>query len=234
MSRKGGSRVEAAMRNPSYLRVANVLGLKNLDSNNDIDAIEEYIKENGDPYQNALDAANQAAKDIAGKSVDDLNNLTIGFNDSIANLTSSFDERYGSLEAGYNKTIGELEDFIQDQSSTFDKAFADQRSNFQGLLKDQESFFGGQLDSLNGLLIESQGNNERLQGTIEETNRIASNQANAYVPDANPNAVGATAGDDREQLFSTTRKKSRNGLDDLSLLTGVGTQGNPLAGLQLP
>ena len=218
-----GSRVDRALRDPSYLRVANIIGIKNLNSNNDVDGIERYIRENGDPYQNQLDAANQATEDIRNKSVDDLNAITIGFTDSL-----------NALRAQSNKRIGKLEDFIDDQRSSFDSQIAAQRTNFQTLLTSQADEFAIQRDQLNGLLITSQEANTALQGTVEEQNRIASNQANAYVPDANPNAMGATAGDDREQLFSTTRKKSRNQLDDLSLLTGVGTQGNPLAGLQLP
>ena len=73
MAKKGGGRVESALRDPSYLRVANILGFKNLDSNNDVDAIEDYIKKNGDPYQNALDAANQATEDIRNRGINDLN-----------------------------------------------------------------------------------------------------------------------------------------------------------------
>ena len=218
-----GSRVDRALRDPSYLRVANIIGIKNLNSNNDVDGIERYIRENGDPYQNQLDAANQATEDIRNKSVDDLNAITIGFTDSLNALRAQSDQR-----------IGELQGFINQQRSSFDSQIAAQRTNFQTLLTSQADEFAIQRDQLNGLLITSQEANTALQGTVEEQNRIASNQANAYVPDANPNAMGATAGDDREQLFSTTRKKSRNQLDDLSLLTGVGTQGNPLAGLQLP
>ena len=230
---KKNSRVEFALRDPSYLRVANILGFKALDSNNDVDAIEDYIKENGDPYQNALDAANQTTEDIRNRSINDLNSLTTGFTDSINQLNSDFDTRYGNLEEASNARIGELQGFIDSQRSSFDTAISNQRTSFEGLLASQADEFAVQRDQLNGLLIESQEANTALQGAFDEQNRIATNQANAFVPGANPSAVGATAGDDREQLFSSTKKKSSKQLNDLSLLSGVGTQGNPLAGLQI-
>lgn len=233
MAKKGGGRVESALRNPSYLRVANILGFKALDSNNDVDAIEDYIRKNGDPYQNALDAANQATEDIRNKGINDLNNLTTGFTDSISQLNSDFDTRYDNLRDSSNSRIGELQSFIDSQRSSFDTAISNQRTSFEGLLRSQADEFAVQRDQLNGLLITSQEANTALQGTLDEQNRIATNQANAFVPGANPSAVGATAGDDREQLFSSTKKKSSKQLNDLSLLSGVGTQGNPLAGLQI-
>lgn len=233
MAKKGGGRVESALRNPSYLRVANILGFKNLDSNNDVDAIEDYIKKNGDPYQNALDAANQATEDIRNKGINDLNSLTTGFTDSINQLNSDFDTRYDNLRDSSNSRIGELQGFIDSQRSSFDTAISNQRTSFEGLLRSQADEFAVQRDQLNGLLITSQEANTALQGTLDEQNRIATNQANAFVPGSNPSAVGATAGDDREQLFSSTKKKSSKQLNDLSLLSGVGTQGNPLAGLQI-
>ena len=230
---KKNSRVEFALRDPSYLRVANILGFKALDSNNDVDAIEDYINKNGDPYQNALDAANQATDDIRQRGIDDLNAATQGFNDSIANLTSSFNDQYGQLA----DQAAQRENYLYSQSERNSRQFAsqmgEQKGVYEDLLAQQNDFFTSQYDELNGLLIESQANNAQLQATIDETNRIAANQANAFVPGANPNAVGATAGDDRDELFSTTRKKASKPLNDLTLLTGVGTQGNPLAGLQI-
>lgn len=237
---KRGSRVEGALRNPSYLRVANILGLKNLDSNNDVDAIEDYINRNGDPYQNALDAANQAAEDIRNRGVEDLRNLTIGFNDSINDLNNRFNDRYAAQESRFGGLLNEandrssrLQDFIRDQQGSFNSALESQASGFQDALASQAADFDRRYGELNSLFIESQKANQLLQGTIDEQNRIAKNQANAFVPDANPNAVSATAGDDRDELFSTTRKKGTKPLNDLTLLTGVGSQGNPLAGLQI-
>ena len=77
MSRYGGPRVEAALRDPSYLTVANIIGIRNFNSNNDVDAIEEYLAENGDPYQNQLDAANRALEDQQNQFIQQLEEITI-------------------------------------------------------------------------------------------------------------------------------------------------------------
>ena len=223
-------RVESALRNPSYLRVANILGLKALDSNNDVNAIESYIRKNGDPYQNALDAANQAAQDIRNQSINDLKSLSSQF----AQTVGAYDKNMIYMQQMAAQRADQARQERQAAADRYERSLQRQRQNFNRLLQNQQAEFAAQRETLNGLLLESRESNEALQGTIDETNRISANQANAFVPDANPSAVTATAGDDREQLFSTTRKKSSNQLEDLSLLTGVGTQGNPLAGLQLP
>ena len=167
-----GSRVDRALRDPSYLRVANIIGIKNLNSNNDVDGIERYIRENGDPYQNQLDAANQATEDIRNRSVEDLNAITIGFNDTLQSLKKQSDKR-----------IGKLEDFIDDQRKSFDRQIASQRTNFQNLLTSQADEFAIQRDQLNGLLITSQEQNTALQGTVEEQNSGNPEPANPLLSD---------------------------------------------------
>ena len=62
-----------------------------------------------------------------------------------------------------------------------------------------------------------------------EQQRIAGNIAKAYVPNANPSAALPAIGDQRD----SDRKVKNNRLSDLTVLSGVGTQRNPLVGLQL-
>ena len=57
----------------------------------------------------------------------------------------------------------------------------------------------------------------------------ATNLANAFVPNANPNANSINYGDYRRR----NRRKEDNQLSDLSILSDVGDSTNPLAGLQL-
>ena len=64
---------------------------------------------------------------------------------------------------------------------------------------------------------------------LAEQKRSA-NMANAYVPQANPTASSIGYGDGRR---ITRRKRQDNQLSDLTLLSGLGSQANPLAGLQL-
>ena len=57
----------------------------------------------------------------------------------------------------------------------------------------------------------------------------ASNMRNAFVPNANPTALSVLYGDNRKG----GRRQQDNQLSDLSILSGLGTNSNPLAGLQL-
>lgn len=197
-------RALAALRNPSYLRVANIIRIKNLNSDNDVDAIEDYLAKNGDPYENALKDAQQAVTDIQKKSVQDLQNLTKGFNTRIAEMNKTFDRRYGNL---------------QDQAR-------DRYNSLNNVLISRTKDFNRQLD-------QAAAQNAELQGLYSDSQRMAANQANAYVPDPNPGAQSAAAGDDRANLLSTAAKKKTNELNNLSILSGLGTQANPLAGLQI-
>ena len=202
---KGGRRVDRALSNPSYLRVANIIGITNLDSNNDVNAIEDYINKNGDPYQNALNAANQATADIQAKSVQDLNSLTVGFQDSIARMNQDFSSRYADLQSAADQRYSQLNDVLIQRTDAFNQ----------------------QLEAQNNQLV-------AMTDSYNEQVRVAGNQARASTPVANQGAQGAVAGDDRQNLFNNTvRKKNQADSKDLSILTGIGSQGNPLAGLQI-
>ena len=228
---KNNSRVEFALRNPSYLRVANLLGLKNLDSNNDVDAIEEYIKKNGDPYQNALDEANRVTEDIRNKSIDDLNNLTISFENTIKNMNTDFADQYGSLATANQNTINKLNNTLINNQNNYQDSLRGQEQRYTDLMISQQDNFNSQMGELQGYLDRAIAEQQRIQGLYDEQVRIAKNQANAFVPSANPSATNVVAGDDREELAVTTKKRKPE--SDLTLLSGVGTQSNPLAGLQI-
>ena len=228
---KNNSRVEFALRNPSYLRVANLLGLKNLDSNNDVDAIEEYIKKNGDPYQNALDEANRVTEDIRNKSIDDLNNLTISFENTIKSMNTDFADQYGSLATANQNTINKLNNTLINNQNNYQDSLRGQEQRYTDLMISQQDNFNSQMGELQGYLDRAIAEQQRIQGLYDEQVRIAKNQANAFVPSANPSATNVVAGDDREELAVTTKKRKPE--SDLTLLSGVGTQSNPLAGLQI-
>ena len=214
MGKKGGPRVEAALRNPSYLRVANVIGISDLDSNNDVNAIEKYIRENGDPYENALKAATDATARIQAKSVQDLKNLTASFEQRIGSMNRDFNQRYADQEAAAGRRFKSLQDSANARYN-----------NLNSILLSRTKDFNNQLAASQLALSES-------QDLYAEQQRLAANQANAFVPDANPSAQTATAGDDRLNLFNNVKPKKQQ-LNELSLLSGVGPQGNPLAGLQI-
>ena len=196
-------RARAALRNPSYLRVANIIGIKNLNSNSDVNAIEKYIRENGDPYENALAAANKATADVRAKSVQDLKALTSSFEQRIGQMNADFSSRYGSLQSAADARYNNLNQILLQRTNDY-----------------------------NTQLAASQAALDQSQQLYEDQVKLATNQANAFVPEANPSARTATAGDDRQNLFNNVKQKSKQ-LSDLNLLSGVGAQGNPLAGLQI-
>ena len=103
-------RARGALRNPSYLRVANIIGIKNLDSNSDVNAIEKYIRENGDPYENALAAANRATEQVRARSIQDLKALTSSFEQRIGQMNADFNSRYAAQEAEAGRRFSSLQD----------------------------------------------------------------------------------------------------------------------------
>ena len=227
MGKKFSSRVMAALRNPSYLRVANIIGIKYFDSDNDVNAIEDYLKKNGDPYENALSEANRQAEAIRNQSIQDLNTLTEGFSDRIGAMNRDFSERYEQQQADFNQL--------------FDQQAADSQRQFESYAKSAEARYNDLNDVLltrtndfNASMERAEARYSELQGTYEETQRLARNQANAFVPDANPGAQTALAGDDRVRFQQSQAKKAKQQeLSSLSVLTGIGQQANPLAGLQI-
>ena len=233
MSRFGGPRVEAALRDPTYLTVANIIGIRNLNSNNDVDAIEDYLAENGDPYQNQLDAANQALIDQQNQTVQLLEEITLG------SQRSSLADKFGALAYKfegapvYTAVNGELIpkeeplDPVEALTLQLQQNQADVNANLQAQLAQSQQQFEAQMAF-------QQQQAKLAQKASEEQARIAKNQANAFTPAPNPTAQTVSAGDDREELFATpTSKKKKTEADDLSIISGVGTQGNPLAGLQI-
>ncbi|MAF40449.1 MAG: hypothetical protein CL859_01120 [Cyanobium sp. ARS6] len=196
-------RARAALRNPSYLRVANLIGIRQLDSGSDVDQIEKYIRENGDPYENALAAANRATEQVRARSIQDLKALTTSFEQRIGQMNADFNSRYGSLQSAADARYNDLNQILLQRTNDY-----------------------------NTQLAASQAALDQSQQLYEDQVKLATNQANAFVPEANPSARTATAGDDRQNLFNNVRQRSKQ-LSDLNLLSGVGAQGNPLAGLQI-
>ena len=233
MARYGGPRVEAALRDPTYLTVANIIGIRNFNSNNDVDAVEDYLAKNGDPYQNQLDAANQALRDQQNRFVQQLEEITLG------SQGSNPADRLGALAYKfegapvYRAVNGELipkEDPIDPvEALTLQLQESQQIRNelLERQLAQQQAQFNQQLAF-------QQEQAARAEALAAEQARIAENQANAFVPAPNPSAQSVAAGDDREELLSTpTKKKKQTEVDDLSIISGIGSQGNPLAGLQI-
>lgn len=220
-------RAKRALNNPSYLRVANIIGIKYFDSDNDVDAIERYLRKNGDPYENALREANQRAEQIRNQSVQDLNRLTQNFGDRINWMNRNFSARYREQQDDFNRKFNQAQETSRRQFESFAKSAEDRYNTLNDVLLTRTNEFNANMERAEARYGE-------LQGTYQETQRLARNQANSFVPDANPGAQTALAGDDRARFQeSQARKTKQKELSNLSVLTGIGQQANPLAGLQI-
>lgn len=125
--------------------------------------------------------------------------------------------------------------------STLDDLFLQQQESFAAEMAQQQEAFNSQLgglqDELAGAKDAYASANSYMQQQLQASNaaRLAAeqrayNMRNAFVPQANPNALSISYGDQR----TTARKKENNQLSDLTILSGVGAMtANPLAGLQL-
>ena len=240
MARYGGPRVEAALRDPSYLTVANIIGIRNFNSNNDVDAVEDYLAKNGDPYQNQLNAANQALKDQQNQFIQQLEQITLG--DAYVPDFPLVKEGFMRKKDGViYKQVGGQYVVVNEQGDETPQAPDPVEALTLQLQQNQQqnnAFLERQLAQqqaqFDQQLAFQQQQAAAAQALAEEQARIAENQANAFVPAPNPSAQSVAAGDDREDLFGTpTKKKKQTEVDDLSIVSGIGSQGNPLAGLQI-
>lgn len=121
-----------------------------------------------------------------------------------------------------------------DLISTLGQQFQDQLA---ALTQGQEARYAaleGVLQQQSQAMAESQAMMQQqmmaAQQSYSEQLRLMQNMQKANVPEAEENAFSAQIGDQRENV---TRKKENNQLSDLSILSGLGTQGSPTAGFSL-
>lgn len=108
------------------------------------------------------------------------------------------------------------------------------------LLIQQQAGFDAQIAGLEGQLGQAnqayaaaqQQMQAQLQAATAATlaaEQRAANMRNAFIPQANPSAMSVAYGDQRVN----NRDRAYNQLSDLTIMSGLGTVSNPLAGLQL-
>ena len=139
----------------------------------------------------------------------ELNSLKTGFENTIAGIVEESDKRYGDLQTQSEKRIADLSALMLQQRDDFRTQYDAQLTAFNNL------------NTQYGQISESYMNQREM----------AANAANAYVPSAISPASTPLMGDQRQDLGG--RKQSDNSLSSLTILSGLGTTGNPTAGLQL-
>jgi hypothetical protein len=164
----------------------------------------------GEDTAAGYDAA--AGLDAQGVSqADQFQSIIDGLMATQATQQSSFESTLAAQSAQSASSLNQLNNMFSAQYSGLESRMASQQQDFNNA----QAFTQQQLSAANSAFLAEQ--------------QRSANLGNAYVPQANPTAFSVGYGDGR----SSRRKQADNQLSDLTLLSGLGTQSNPLAGLQL-
>ena len=155
------------------------------------------------PYQDLIDQLTLSNSDLYA--------TTQGLIDDNAVLRSSFDDALEAQALESTNALAGLNDLFLESFNGIQGQIAQQQDDFNTA----QAFSQQQLANANNLFLMEQ--------------QRSANLGNAYVPGANPNALSIAYGDNRNKK----RQGQDNLLSDLTLMSGLGTQQNPLAGLQL-
>ena len=156
------------------------------------------------PYQDIIDGL------IASNT--GLTDYTQQLIDDNAIAQSGFEEALTSQAVESANALAGLNDLFTTSFTGINEQMAQQQADFNTA----QAFTQQQLSSANAAFLAEQQRSANLQ--------------NAYVPGVNPNALSIGYGDNRN---NRKRQAADNSLSDLTIMSGLGTQGNPLAGLQL-
>ena len=211
-----------ARRDPASLWAANKIGIKDLDSVQDVWQINDYLDENDPPWIQQVNEANAVIEDLEGRLVtqdaDHLAEITGIRNDFLGAIDKiGADNRLtlDTIQANGRRTEKRLLSLLDQQAQAFDDQF--------GMLSDNFSLLTEQFDALNLQY-------EELNEQAAEQQRLATNAARAQVPAPVASAELPQSGDNRTQ---EQRLGKNNSFSQLTVLSGLGAQGNPSSGLQL-
>ena len=203
--------------------IADDLGIKNIDSSNDIAKIEAYVRGNS--------SSGKGSGNGNGNNKD-ANRSSGEFDDIVAALGQDTAQGLAAAQAFQSLAIPQspFEGMTASNALASSGGIAPSApaqpngpSAYEQLISDLQIQSAQINDSLTQQL-------NAANAAREDAERRAANMRNAFVPQANPTATAASYGDQRP---TTERRSSNNSLSDLNILSGLGTKTNPLAGLQL-
>ena len=195
-------------------------------------------------YEDSLAAqAEESANSLAGLN-DLFTSSFTGINDQMAAQQTDFTDAQAftqGLLTDQQDAFNTAQAYAQEQFDLQQGAFDTALTGMNEQLALQQGEFATALTGLNDQMAQQQTDFNTAQAFTQEqlSNANAAfllqqqrnaNLQNAYVPGANPNALSVGYGDNRK---NKKRQESNNQLSDLTLMSGLGTQSNPLAGLQL-
>ena len=194
-------------------------------------------------YEDSLAAqAESSANALAGLN-DLFTSSFTGVNDQMALQQTDFTAAQAFTQdqlASQQDAFNTAQAYAQEQMDLQQGAFSDALLGMNDQLVAQQGEFGAALTGLNNQMAQQQEDFNTAQAYTQEQlsnanaaflaeQTRAANMRNAFVPGANPNALSVGYGDGRKKK----RQTEDNLLSDLTLMSGLGTQSNPLAGLQL-
>ena len=207
--------VRYARSDPASLWAARQIGIKNLNSSNDVRGINEYLKNNETPWDRDIRLAREQTDRIAAQSAQ----LTQTFNDTVTKQAEenrrAIEQVSADISAGYESRISGLVDSFNAERARFTEQF--------NLLQGQ---YDKQTSAFNDLNLQYTELNELNQ----EQQRIAANVSRSSVPDPVQSAELPISGDQRD---SEMRKGKNNNLSSLTVLSGLNTGNSSNTGLQL-
>jgi hypothetical protein len=150
------------------------------------------------------------------------------------------DGSFENMQALYQQQMDAAQARINEMQSAQAQTIQGLTLDFNNQLAAASTSADQRIKGLNDLMLQQQANSQSTinllqqqaqaaQAAYTEQARQASALSQAYVPNLNPSAATATLGDQR----TTTRYQTNNSLSDLAIVSGLGTNTNPLAGLQL-
>ena len=147
---------------------------------------------------------------------------------TIESIKALYQQQFADAQAKTDEFINKTAEQIQSMQLDFSQQLADQQSSADE-----------RIASLNDLMLQQQQQSESTfdllqqqsqaaQAAYQEQLRQANALAKAYVPTMESSASSAQLGDTRTGASADT-----NSLSNLAIVSGLGTNSNPLAGLQL-
>lgn len=221
MGKKGGADVDFARSDPASLWASRQLGIKNLDSSNDVAAIQRYLRSNETPWDKATRLANERSADLLNQLKVTQQNYRSDMDRMRSTYESTIDTIVSDADIKYNKLSKDLNDQLTLQQSNFKTQYAAQQKSFNDQLGIQKGLF-------DELKVQFDTVTDQYNTQVKK----ASNLANASVPAPVQSADVPLTGDAREEQQGG-RLRRNNTLSNLTLLSGLGTSGSPNSGLQL-
>ena len=165
-----------------------------------------------------------SSRPMSDPRVNELEGIIRNQKDSFAEQQAAFSKQLADLKLDFRGQLNNYNDEI--------RGYRGQINDYQGQINDMQASYRGQLSDLRGQLSNSQQLFQAAEAARLFAEQRADNLKRAFVPQANPTATSVSYGDDRQATTQVRRLKD-NRLSDLTILSGLGTSSNPLAGLQL-